>query len=79
MGTPAAGHRLDSRGTREQSRTFHLSRILGGIRAAWDLLLAMEPVSPGVYAIPPAIVLRARERVDLARPYLDDDEGRISL
>jgi hypothetical protein len=79
MGSPAAGHRLDARGTREQERAFHRSRILGAVRAAGELLAAMRHVSPGVYAVPPAVVLSARERVERALPYCNDEEGTIRL
>lgn len=79
MGSPAANHRLDARGTREQERAFHRSRILGAVRAAGDLLDAMRRLSPGVYAVAPAVVLMARERIDRALPYCDDEEGTFRL
>ena len=79
MATPAAHHRLDARGTRDQSRAFHLSRIFGGIRAAWSLVSSMKPISPGIYRISPAVVLNARERLEIALPYLTDDEGIVRL
>lgn len=77
MGSPSASHRVDYRGTREQSRAFHSMRILGAVRAAGNLLAAMRHISPGVYEIPPAVVLAARERVGLALPYCDDEETRV--
>jgi len=79
LSTPAAHHRLDARGTREQSRAFHLSRIFGGIRAAWNLVSAMQPVGPGLYRVNPALVLHARDRLEVALPYLSDEEGRVRL
>lgn len=79
MATPAAHHRLDARGTRDQSRAFHLSRIFGGVRAAWNLVSSMRTVGPGLYRIDPAVVLNARERLEIALPYLSDEEGRVRL
>jgi hypothetical protein len=66
-----ATHRLIWGGSDTQSRTFHLSRIFAAIRAAYAMLRAMRPLSPGVYAIEPALVLHAREAVDKARPYME--------
>lgn len=71
--TRRPSHRLDERGTREQQRAFHRARLLGAIHAAVELLDAMRSLAPGVYEVAPEIVLRARDRVGLAEPYLRDE------
>lgn len=78
MSTPAAHHRLDARGTREQSRAFHLSRIFGAVRAL-RLLLDVLSHSRSRSVEESAARLSAKHALELALPYLSDEEGRVRL
>lgn len=70
-----SSHKLIWGGSDAQSRTFHLSRIFCAVRASSELLASLRHVRPGVYAIDPALVLKARQRVELALPYLEQEGG----
>lgn len=74
-----ATHRTMWKDGAKQSRTFHLSRVFSAVRAAVEMLRRMERVGAGLYRIEPALVLKAREQMDIALPYLEDMDGRVEL
>jgi hypothetical protein len=76
-----ASHRRDNRLGPEnrwlQKKAWHIARILRPVAAGHRLMAAAIPVGPGLYQIPPALVLDFRVTLDDALPYLHDEDGRV--
>lgn len=67
-----AHHRHGAAQSRDQRRAWQLSSLVGCGRAAASLLSAIERVDSWVYRINPVAVLRLREAVEKAEPFLEE-------
>jgi len=69
-----AHHRHPTKPSREQRRAWMLSSLVGCGRAAAGLLAAIDRVDAWVYRINPVAVLKLRQEVEKARPFLEAAE-----
>jgi hypothetical protein len=76
-----AHHRSDNRvgphHTWLRRKAYHLMKVLRPVAASQRILMAMRPVSAGVYAVDPMLVADWRVAVEDAMPYVRDTEGTV--
>ena len=58
-------------------KTYHLTKVMRPGHVLRRILAAMRPLGHGAYAIPPDLVIEARDAVEDFVPYADDTEGKV--
>jgi hypothetical protein len=60
-----------------QRKAFHLSRVFRPGLVGERLVDQMRTIRPGLYEIPPSVVLEFRAALEDFRPYARDTEGTV--
>ena len=76
-----ATHRADYRTGPHHSwirrKTYHLSKVMKPGHVGIRVVDAMRCERPGLYAIPPVLVMELRDAILDFRPYAEDETGEV--